>query len=65
MKELLQAKEFYERMDQGEREELWDALAENIFFLEEELQEKILELLETVDLQLCMEIRKRNSFTTE
>ena len=50
-------------MTDEEREDLTEAIAEHIFFLDEELQKKVAELLGTVDSGLGAEIMKRNNFT--
>ena len=63
MKEFYQAGRFYRSLSPEEREDLAEAVAENIFFLDEELQKKVAELLGTVDSGLGAEIMKRNNFT--
>ena len=63
MKETRQAAEFYADLTDEEREDLTEAIAERIFFLDEELQKKVAELLGTVDSGLGAEIMKRNNFT--
>ena len=64
MKEFVQARDFYNSLGQREREELHQVLAEDIFFLEESLQKKILVLLHETDPKLGEEISRRNTFTT-
>ena len=63
MKETRQAAEFYADLTDEEREDLTEAIAEHIFFLDEELQKKVAELLGTVDSGLGAEIMKRNNLT--
>ena len=63
MKETRQAAEFYAGLTDEVREDLAEAIAEHIFFLDEELQKKVVELLGTVDSGLGAEIMKRNNFT--
>lgn len=63
MRELMQAKQFYDSLAEAEREELCKAIAEDIFFLEEPLQEDILALLHKVDPLFSEKIREINSFT--
>lgn len=63
MKELIQAKKFYDSLPEQEQEELCAAVAEDIFFLEEALQERILALLYKVDPEFSRKIRTINSFT--
>ena len=62
MREFAQAGDFYNSLGQREREELHQALAEDIFFLEEGLQRKILALLHQVDPKLGEEVGRRNTF---
>ena len=64
MKELKQAAEFYAALTDEEKEDMTEAIAEHIFFLDEELQRKVADLLNAVDSGLGAEILKRNSFTT-
>lgn len=64
MKELVQARGFYRSLNHQEKEELRQVLAEDIFFLEEDLQQKILALLQEVEPELNEEISRRNTFTT-
>ncbi len=63
MKETRQAAEFYAGLTDEEREDLTEAIAEHIIFLDEELQKKVAELLGAVDSGLGAEIMKRNNFT--
>ena len=63
MKETRQAAEFYADLTDEEREDLTEAIAEHIFFLDAERQKKVAELLGTVDSGLGAEIMKRNNFT--
>ena len=48
-------------MTDEEREDLTEAIAEHIFFLDEELQKKVAELLGTVDSGLGAEIMKEQT----
>lgn len=64
MKELMQAKQFYDSLCDEERQDLHETIAESIFFLDEDLQEKILALLHRVAPELSREIRRINRFTT-
>lgn len=63
MIQMFHAAEFFRSLKEDERIELCKAIAEDIFFLEEELQEEILELLHEAEPEISAEIRKINSFT--
>lgn len=63
MMQRSQARDFYRSLSEKEKTELCKAIAEDIFFLENSLQEKILEALHEADPELAEEIRKINSFT--
>lgn len=60
MKEFYQAGRFYRSLSPEEREDLAEAVAENIFFLDEELQEKVVLLLEKADRELGNKIKEKN-----
>ena len=47
-----------------EKRELAEAIAEDIFFLDNELQLNVIELLSNVSAELSEQIRERNTFTT-
>lgn len=64
LKEFIQAGRFYESLSVEERRELAEAIAEDIFFLDNELQLNVIELLSNVSAELSEEIRERNTFTT-
>lgn len=59
-----QVKAFYESLTDEQKRELCMAIAEDIFFLEETLQSRILALLHEAEPEISEEIRKINSFTT-
>lgn len=63
MMQSAQAQEFYNNLSEEEKRELCKAIADDIFFLEESLQEEILELLHDAEPELADTIRKINSFT--
>ena len=63
MMQRAQARAFYRMLSEEERTELCKAIAEDIFFLEEGLQERILALLHETEPELAEKIRKINSFT--
>lgn len=63
MMQRVQAREFYRKLSAEEKAELCKAIAQDIFFLEENLQHKILAVLHETEPELAEEIRKINSFT--
>ena len=64
LKEFIQAGRFYESLSVEEKWELAEAIAEDIFFLDNELQLNVIELLSNVSAELSEQIRERNTFTT-
>ena len=64
MIQRLQARDFYRSLPNEEQIELCKAIAEDIFFLEEKLQEEILGLLHEIDPEISEKIREINCFTT-
>lgn len=64
MKEMLQARSFYRAMNAAQRQDLEEAIAEDIFFLDSGLQERITVLISEAERQLAERIRHRNGFTT-
>ena len=63
MKELIQAGMFYRSLDEKAQADLCEAVAADIYFLDDELQMKVIELLTRVDRKMADEICRRNSFT--
>ena len=63
MMQRAQARAFYRKLSEEERTELCKAIAEDIFFLEDGLQERILALLHETEPELAERITKINSFT--
>lgn len=63
MKELIQAGTFYRSLNKEEQDDLCNAIAADIYFLDEELQRKVIRLLMKVDRKLAEEICRRNGFT--
>lgn len=63
MMQRAQAREFYLNLSEEERCELCKAIAEDIFFLDENLQGKIFEVLHEIEPEIAEKIRKINSFT--
>lgn len=63
MKELIQAADFYASLNEEEKADLAEAIAADIFFLNQELQHGILSLLYEVDPRLGEEVSRRNDFT--
>ena len=58
-----QARDFYKKLTEGQKAELCKAIAEDIFFFEEELKDEIAGILDEAEPELAEEIRKINSFT--
>lgn len=63
MKELIQARNFYESLVVEKRKELRDTIAEDIMFYDEELQRRVIEILMTVSDEFGRDVAERNSFT--
>ena len=55
---------FYRTLTEEEKIDLCEAVAEDLFFLEEKTQKKILTLLHKAEPELCERIRRINDFTT-
>lgn len=54
---------FYSLLSEEEKSILCEALAEDFFFLEETLQERLLALLHEAEPEIANRIKKINSFT--
>ncbi|MGN0703728.1 MAG: catalase-related domain-containing protein [Lentihominibacter sp.] len=63
MKEYIQAGNFYRSLEDREKNDLADAIAADIFFLDDSLQQKVLDLLHMVDPELKQKIEDINDFT--
>lgn len=63
LKEIEQAGEFYEGLPEKEKNELTEAIAEDIFFLDEDMQLEIAALLSRVAPELGEAVKSRNDFT--
>lgn len=63
LKEIEQAGEFYEGLPEKEKNELTEAIAEDIFFLDEDMQLEITALLSRVAPELGEAVKSRNDFT--
>lgn len=64
MNEIIQAGKFYDNLQEKQKEDLAEVIAEDIFFLDDDLQAEILKLLNSVDVELHKEVMNRNDFTT-
>ncbi len=62
--ELQQVKDYFISLSPEERKDLCEAIAENIYFLDCDLQERVFELIGQADPVICKEIRKINGFTS-
>ena len=58
-----QVKSFYDALTEKDKQDLCLAIAEDIYFLEEDLLEEILALLHKAVPQMSEKIREINSFT--
>ena len=65
MKEFIQAADFYRSLDDDEKNDLADAIAVDIFFLEDDLQEEIIEIMGIVDKRLASDIAKETALQYE
>ena len=63
MKEFIQARNFYRSLTENKKNDLADSIAADIFFLDETLQKKVIELLFLVDAELKEKVMNINSFT--
>ena len=63
LKEIIQAGSFYENLSDNQKKDLIEAIAEDIFFLEEDLQFKVIKLLRDVNKELGDAVESRNDFT--
>jgi len=63
MKELIQAGDFYTELTDEQKKEVAEAIAEHIYFLDENLQQKIIAFLKTASCELGENISIINSFT--
>ncbi len=63
LKEIIQAGSFYENLSDNQKKDLIEAIAEDIFFLEEDLQFKVIKLLSDVNRELGDAVESRNDFT--
>lgn len=63
MKEFIQAGNFYESLTRKEQLDLIDAIAEDIMFLDDKLQVRVVALMEMVHRGIGCEIADRNNFT--
>ena len=63
MKEFIQAAVFYRSLDDDEKNDLAEAIAGDIFFLDDNLQREIIGIMGIVDKRLASDIAERNGFT--
>lgn len=63
LKEIDQAGRFYDSLTDEQKKDLTEAIAENIFFLDEDLQHRIIDLMSRISTELGEEIKQRNNFT--
>lgn len=60
----MQAGSFYKSLPEEQKKDLTEAVAEDIFFLDEELQREVIKLLNEASEELGAAVKKRNDFTT-
>ncbi len=60
MKEAVQAGKFYRGLSDKQKRDLAEAVAEDIFFLDDDLQKRIIELLDSIDHELGSNVRQCN-----
>ena len=63
MKEYIQAGNFYRSLNESEKKDLADSIAADIFFLDDNLQGKILDMLMMVDSELREKVADITNFT--
>lgn len=63
MREKIQAGKFYRGLTEKQKKDLAETVAEDIYFLEDDLQIRILELLDDIDSDFGSSVRKRNIVT--
>ncbi len=63
LKEIIQAGRFYDSLTEAQKKDLTEAIAENIFFLEDDVQLEVIALLDRISPTLGDDIRRRNNFT--
>jgi len=63
MREFQQARSFYEELNERERSDLAETIANDIFFVDDEFQEDIIEFLMKIEPDLVRRIKEINGFT--
>lgn len=63
MKEFVQAACFYRSLDEDGKKDLAETIAADIIFLDEDMQRRIIELLQMVDSSLAKYVAEINNFT--
>ena len=59
-----QAKAFYNSLSEEEKDLIAEGIAEDIYFIDDEVCDKVLYTLQSTDHDLAERIRKINGFTT-
>lgn len=59
MKEMIQAGNFFDSLDQKSQKDLTEAVAESLFFQEEALQKAVIDLLEKADPRLSRGVAEK------
>ena len=63
MMHTIQIREFYDSLSEEEQKDLCEAIAEDIYFLEEKMQKAVLDSLEKAHPDMSDKIRRINGFT--
>lgn len=63
MIQIMQAADFFRNLSAEDKNELCKAIAEDIYFLDEQLQREILALLHETEPEICDKIQEINRFT--
>ena len=63
MMQNAQIRSFYASLSDEEKDILCEALADDFYFLEKDIQEKVLDLLQKAEPELSERIKKINGFT--
>lgn len=63
MNHMVQIKEFYQSLSEEEKKDLCAAIAEDIFFLDEEIQREVLRLIYEAEPEISEKIMEINRFT--
>ena len=63
IQEKIQAAEYISNLTESEKRDLCESIAEDIYFLDEQLQKEIIDLLYEISPEISKHISEINSFT--